>query len=268
MDNPIFFDQVYNENCLDTLARLPAGTIDLTVTSPPYDNLRHYNGYNWNVGKVIRELYRTTKDGGIVVWVVADQVRDNSESGSSMRQALLFQEYDWNILDTMIWVKNALPLSSLNAYYQSFEFMFVFCKGRPRVFTPIKDVKTKERKPARLKVKKMASGYQNKYWVATHDKIKRGNVWFYPVGTASASDKCAFDHPAIFPGALAYDHIISWSNPGDLVYDPFAGSGTTLKQALLADRHYLGSEISADYCAIIDKRLQEYKPQTRLPNTR
>lgn len=255
-------DKIYNKDNFQGLKRLPEGVIDLTVTSPPYDNLRNYNGFSWDFEGIARELYRITKPGGIVVWVVGDSVVKGSETGTSFKQALFFMSCGFRLHDTMIYQKSSLPMNH-NRYEQDFEYMFVFSKGRPKTFNPIR---------VPCKYPENPGSRQNSYYSKTEepnrkarslkkrnpvgkDKIK-GNIWYYPTGkNHSTKDSIAFNHPAIFPESLAEDHILSWSNPGDIVLDPFMGSGTTAKMAAINGRHYIGFEISKEYCDIARQRL-------------
>jgi len=233
---------IHNENCLDTMARMPDDYIDLTLTSPPYDNLREYNGYSFDFESVAKELYRVTKPNGLLVWVVGDAVIDGSESGSSFRQALYFKELGFKLHDTMIYEKNspAYPArANGNRYTQIFEYMFVFAKGK----VPNQLICDKPNKWAGHK------DFSGKLKNPVPDFSPRNNIWKY---TTSFN---GWKHPAPFPEALAHDHIVSWSKEGDLVYDPFMGSGTTAFVARSLGRNYIGSEISKEYCDIIEKRL-------------
>ncbi len=247
----------YNESNLETMAKMPDNFIDLTVTSPPYDDLRTYNGYCFDFENVAKELFRVTKQGGVVVWIVADQTINGSETGNSFRQALYFKEIGFNLHDTMIYIKNGgLNSGSLNAYQQKFEYMFVLSKGKPKTINLIKDRPNKYVED-RIKRKKMKDGTYKEQHFKTEPFGTRYNYWIYDTGSGkSTKDKIAFKHPAIFPEQLAQDHIISWSNEGDLVLDPFMGSGTTAKMAILNNRNWIGSEISSEYCEIIKKRLE------------
>ena len=224
------------------MAKMNNDFIQLTVTSPPYDDLRQYNGYSFDFEAIAKELFRVTDEGGVLVWVVGDQTQNGSESGTSFRQALYFIEIGFNLHDTMIYEKNSSTYSAStrgNRYTQLFEFMFVFSKGKPKA-NLICD------KPNKWAGHKDYSGKMNNP-VAEYGV--RGNIWRYVTSLNSTG------HPAPYPEALAQDHIISWSNEGDLVYDPFMGSGTTAKMAILNKRNYIGSEISSDYCDIAAKRL-------------
>ena len=249
-------------DCLDTMRQMEDGCIDLTVTSPPYDNLRKYNGYCFDFENVAKELYRITKDGGVVVWVVGDATIKGSETGTSFRQALYFMDCGFNLHDTMIYNKTGLPMNH-NRYEQEFEYMFILSKGKPKTFNPIripclypeKETARKNSKYSETNeiMRKARSGKQRK--PVGKDKIK-GNIWKYATGkNHSTKDDIAFNHPAIFPEQLALDHIISWSNLGDVVFDPFMGSGTTAKMAMLNGRKFIGCEISKEYCNIIKERL-------------
>jgi DNA modification methylase len=252
-------NKIYCENNLDTMKRMPNRFIDLTVTSPPYDNLRTYNGYSFDFEAVARELYRVTKQGGVVVWVVGDATINGSESGTSFKQALYFKEIGFNLHDTMIYWTDKPPQNS-SRYEPEFEYMFVLSKGGPKTFNPIKRIRKYEDKRKAKGYHRTADGKMIAKEKTNVRECTIGNIWHYNTGGGlTTPDQVAFEHPAIFPERLAYDHIISWSNEGDLVYDPFMGSGTTAKAAICANRNYIGSEISAEYCEIIEKRLHPLK---------
>lgn len=263
------FDYITQGDCLTLMKELPDDCIDLTVTSPPYDNLRTYNGNieQWSFEKfqgIAKELYRVTKQGGVVVWVVGDATIKGSETGTSFKQALYFKEIGFNLHDTMIYQKDACPFPETNRYYPAFEYMFVFSKGKPKTANLIAD------KPNKRYGEKITGTCRNsdgtlKPHTAVKNKTNRTvkkfgvrtNVWLYSVGKWKATkDDYAYKHPAIFPEQLAQDHILSWSNEGDVVLDPFMGSGTTAKMAVLNDRHYIGFEISSEYFDIACQRLQ------------
>ena len=248
-------NKIYNENCLDTMARMPDGFVDLTVTSPPYDNLRAYDGYSFDFESIAKELFRVTKQGGVVVWIVGDATVKGSESGTSFKQSLYFKEIGFNLHDTMMYRKiNYIPLTH-NRYEQEFEYMFVFSKGKPKTFKPIMvECKTKGSKTNSRTFYQTNSqntpteGHKND---AVKEYKQKGNVWEVPTNAGIKG------HPAPFPEKIANDHIISWSNENDLVYDPFMGSGTTAKMAILNNRNFIGSEISKEYCEIAEKRINE-----------
>jgi len=240
-------------------------SIDLTVTSPPYDNLRKYNGFEWDFESLAHELYRVTKPGGVVVWVVGDATINGSETLTSFKQAIYFKEVvGFNVHDTMIFEKDSIRYPEANRYYSAFEYMFIFSKGKPKTFNPIRDRKNKragelitgrDRNPDGSLKRKSGHGKRKvpEYGI-------RFNVWKYQIGKWKvAKDKEAYKHPAIFPEKLAEDHIISWSNPGDIVLDPFMGSGTTAKMAALNGRFFVGFEISEEYVEIANKRLEGLK---------
>jgi len=238
-----YSNQIFNENCLVTLGRLSDNSIDATITSPPYDDLRKYEGYSFDFEAIAFELFRVTKDSGVVVWVVGDATKSGSESGSSFRQALKFMEIGFNLHDTMIYEKNspAYPANRKgNRYTQIFEYMFVFSKGKPE---------------ANLICDKPNKWAGHKDWGGSlknpvPEFSPRNNIWKY---TTSFN---GIKHPAPFPEKLAEDHILTWTNEGDVIYDPFLGSGTTAKMALLNNRSFLASEISEKYCEIAQQRIQ------------
>ena len=245
-------NKIYNMDCLEGMKLLDDKSIDLTVTSPPYDNLRTYNGFTFDFEGIAKELYRVTKKGGVVVWVVGDATINGSETGTSFRQALYFKEIGFNLHDTMIYQKNSSTFPSsanANRYTSIFEYMFILAKGTPKA-NLIKDKRNKW------------FGYKD-----FSEKLKnpvpefspRNNIWQY---NTSFNDKTG--HPAVFPEQLANDHIISWSNEGDTILDPFMGSGTTGKMAYLNNRNCIGFEISKEYCDIANKRIEDVKAQIRM----
>lgn len=260
-------NKVHLGSNVELMKNIDDNMIDLTVTSPPYDDLRNYNGYSFDFENVAKELYRITKPGGIVVWVVGDSVNKGSESGTSFRQALYFKEIGFNLHDTMIYEKNTSSFPARrngNRYTQIFEYMFVFSKGKPKTANLICDKENKWAGSVNWG-KNTQRGKDND--LKETSKIKevpkyspRNNIWRYVVGGGFASkDKIAYQHPAIFPEELAKDHILSWSNEGDIVFDPFMGSGTTAKMAMLNNRKWLGCEISQEYINITNERINTYK---------
>ena len=251
-------NQVYQGDSAELMKKLPDNFIDLTVTSPPYDNLRDYNGYSFDFETIAKELFRITKEGGVVVWIVGDATINGSETGTSFKQALYFKEMGFNLHDTMIWNKNQFSAvgSLVNRYAPVFEYMFILSKNYPKTFNPIKDKFNKsvgrnlKGGTVRLKNGKTKSCSNPNHIVPKYSQ--RNNIWDI---SPEMRRNIGLNHPAMFPEQIAKDHIISWSNKGDLVFDPFAGSGTTLKMAMLNDRNYLGFEISAEYCDLINKRI-------------
>lgn len=241
---------------------LPDESIDLTVTSPPYDTLRDYNGFQFDFETMLSELYRVTKQGGVLVWVVGDQVVKGSETGTSFQQALYAITYNWNLHDTMIYEKAGV-LPSKGRYIQCFEYMFIFSKGKPKTFNPIMDRKniwggTKTFGKASFRNQDGTLTKTTQKNVAEYGQ--RMNIWRYANGYGfGQKDKIAYNHPATFPEKLAEDHIISWSNPGDIVLDPMCGSGTVCKMAFLNNRKFIGIDISEEYINnICQPRLQQY----------
>lgn len=240
-------NKIYNCDCLDLMKEMPNGFVDLVLTSPPYDSLKEYNGYSFEFERVAKELYRVVRDDRAVVWVVGDAIENGSETLTSFKQALYFKEIGFTIHDTMIYEKSGMAYPSSNRYHQVFEYMFILSKGKQAIFNPIKDRENKYK------------GVQGGEQSFRSDFGMRFNIWRYPNGGNNTSrDKEAFKHPAPFPEQLVYDHIRSWSNEGDLVYDPFMGSGTTAKGCKLLKRNFIGSEISSEYCIMANKRIDKY----------
>lgn len=260
--------ELINDDCLIALTKIEENSIDLTVTSPPYDNLRTYNGNNAQWGEavwksVIEELYTVTKPGGVVVWVVGDATIKGSETGTSFKQALWAKECGFNLHDTMIYEKSGFPFPTHTRYYPVFEYMFVWSKGIPTKYHPIKDRKNiyAGGKVARQHGNRKADGlvHPNTAMKLDPDRVikeygVRTNIWRI-TSSSSKGDKEALKHPATFPEAIAHDHILSWSNEGDTVLDPFMGSGTTGKMAKQLGRNFIGIELDVDYYNIAKARL-------------
>jgi len=246
---------VCGDNC-EVMRLMPSESIDLVVTSPPYDDLRTYGGHSWDFYGVAWNLKRLLKPGGVIVWVVADQTKDGDESGTSYRQALHFKNIGLRLADTMIWNK---PPKGANGsrfvYSQSAEFMFVFSKGAPSTVNRIADRPNissgrvfQKTHGGRCKKQGADSGELG----VTPATGLRTNVWQINVGGCNGNA-----HPAPFPESLARDHVLSWSNPGDVVLDPFSGSGTTAKMARKAGRRFIGIEVNPEYVEISRRRLEQ-----------
>ena len=255
----IDINKSYNESNLETMAKMPDCFVDLTVTSPPYDGLRTYNGYSFPFEDIAKELFRITKQGGILVWIVGDGHEKGGETLTSFKQALFFKEIGFIVHDTIIYKKNNFSVPFPDKYHQTFEYCFILSKGKKKTFNPICDRKNKKAgQSGGVQSITEKDGTRSKRSAKIiNDYGKRHNVWEYDTGMyLSTKDKFAFNHPAIFPEELVKDHIISWSNEGDLVYDPFMGSGTTAIACKSLGLDYIGSELDKDYFEIINKRLQ------------
>lgn len=253
-------------DCLEKMAEISDGSVDLTVTSPPYDNLRTYEGtLEWNEGiwkQVLEQLYQVTKQGGVVVWVVGDATINGSETGTSFKQALYAKEIGFNLHDTMIWQKpNYAPFyPSIKRYDLNFEYMLVLSKGQPKTWNPIKDKPKKESTKQRGNYKTSFANsdgtrYSQNSTANGSDFSKRDAIWICPNG-----QKRGIGHPAPFPIQLATDHILSWSNEGDTVLDPFMGSGTTGVACLNTNRNFIGIEKNLSYFNLATDRIHTTQP--------
>lgn len=265
---------LYEGDAVEQLKQIPDESIDLVITSPPYDNMRFYSATNdkelktiWNFEKfkiIAKELYRIVKKGGIVVWIVGDATINGSETGNSFRQALYFKDKcGFNIHDTMIFEKTGFNFPSKNRYHQIFEYMFVFSKGKPKTFNPIIDRKNKWKGSWGNTMVRQKDGSLKNMGKTTLNKYgKRLNIWRIKNGKGFAhKDQLAYKHPATFPESLAKDHIISWSNENNVVLDTLCGSGTTLKMAEKLGRKWIGIEINKEYCEIAKQRILTLKKE-------
>jgi DNA modification methylase len=269
--DPKLLDQIHCCGCVEGMRLLPNNSTDLTVTSPPYDKLRDYGGHNWNLitfKAVADELFRITAEGGVVVWVVQEQIKDGKESGTVSRQRLYFEEVGFNLYSTMIMISKGSPLPQSRRYANQFQYALVLSKGKPKSVHLLCDrehstagEKSKGRQP-RDRTGRLVR--QNTAGNVTPDLGVRTNVWSYAVGfNNSTTDSYAFDHPALMPELMAKEHILSWSSPGDLVFDPMAGAATSCKMAALNDRRYLGFEIHEPYVRIARRRLRHAHARRR-----
>lgn len=261
-------NKIYHEDCMNILKQLPDKCVDLILTSPPYDNLRTYNNtLEWSFEifqNIAKELVRVLKDGGCIVWVVADATINGSETGTSFKQALYFKELGLNIHDTMLFKKkNYTPLTH-NRYEQEFEYMFCFSKGRPKTFNPIK-IKCKY---GGTLSRGSSSYYKKNDGVLVKGGVKiiketkiKGNIFEYIVGSLATGQ---YQHPAMFPIELANDQIVSWSNENDLVLDCFSGSGTTAIACSELKRNFICIEKDKQYYEMSVKRLEDYNKQLKL----
>ena len=253
-------------DCRDEMRKLidEGVQVDLTVTSPPYDNLRDYEDLEWNFDvfkEVANLLYSITAEGGIIVWIVKDAVINGSETGTSFRQALYFKDIGFKLYDTMIYAKKGISFPTTNRYYDIFEYMFILSKGKPKTINLIKDRRNKTEGQKITSTERQKDGTIRKSHGLLHGKVTqpfgvRFNIWEYAIGRGnSAKDKVAFNHPAIMPIQLAKDHILSWSNDQDTVLDCFMGGGTTGVACQQLNRKFIGIEKVEKYYDICTKRI-------------
>jgi site-specific DNA-methyltransferase (adenine-specific) len=262
-----YLNSIIEGNCVEVMKNFDDEVIDLTVTSPPYDDLRNYKGYVFPFEEIVQELYRITKQGGVVVWVVADATINATETGTSFKQALYFKEVGFNLHDTMIFrKKNPIPQIYRKRYNNEFEYMFVFSKGVVNTHNPIMvDCMHAGLELNGTTYKNYSKNEQTREKLAkpVKDKKIKGNIWEYVVGKRQ-EDQEAKGHPAPFPCELVRDHIKSWTNQGDVVFDPMNGSGTTARVAVEMGRNYIGIDISPEYCEIARERIKLIESQPAL----
>jgi len=252
-----YLNQILCGDCSVLMKRIPNDSVDLILTSPPYDDLRNYKGYCFDFHAVSCEILRIIKPTGVVVWVIGDRVVKGNRTLTSFKQALAFQDIGFKMHDVMIYRKRNTPFMRSNAYTPCYEFMFVLTKDSVGTFNPLMTA-SKRHGREKLTVNKKADGINKKVYGELKDEKVLTNVWEYAVGLGgSTRDRIAFKHPAIFPEKLAEDHILSWTNENDIVLDPMCGSGTSCKMAKLSKRNFIGMDISEEYCRIAQERVSE-----------
>jgi DNA modification methylase len=258
--------EVYHSDCLDYLKTLPDNSIKFTLTSPPYDDIRDYQGYSFPFEEIAAELWRCTQSGGVIAWNVADATVKGSETGTSMRQALYFMSLGFRLHDTMIYAKkNPMPANvNSKRYHQAWEYVFILSKDAPETFNPIMIKAKYGHIGANMK-------HRGRDGEIAYTKTKRNeftkvrNIFEYSIGGGhSSKDKVAFKHPAIMHEQLAMDMITTWTNEGDRVFDPFTGAGTTAKVCLETNRKFHGTELSKEYCDIVKERINNYIDSTQV----
>ena|ERR1017187_1943546 len=268
-------NQIYCGDNLSLIKQLDDNCIDLSIQSPPYSKIRDYNGYSFDFENLAKELYRVTKPGGICVWVVNDQYENGGRNLDSFKQAIYFkEECGFLVNDVMIYQKSGMRYPNPKRYHQVYEFMHILSKGVPKTVNRIKDRKNKYagQKIARRNSCRQIDGSLTENSAFRLDKERkieefgiRYNIWEYAVGKGNCTrDEIAYKHPAIYPEKLAADHIISWSNEGDLILDIFSGSGTTCKMAKILNRNFLGFDCSKEYCEIANERLNNVANESNL----
>lgn len=247
---------IETRDCVEYMKGMEEGTVDLVVTSPPYDDLRNYKGFKFDCEAVAKGLATVVKKGGVVVWVVGDRI-NGGRSLTSFEQAFTFRDAGFTVYDVMIFKKRNTPFMRKRAYTNCYEFMFVFTRGLPATFNPLRSPSVRTG-IAPVPFLKGPDGINRKTKRSLSKHKVRNNIWSYAVGkNGTTSDMYAFEHPAMFPESLARDHILSWSEPGDLVFDPMCGAGTTCKMAKATGRRWVGVDVSPEYTAIARKRVDQ-----------
>lgn len=241
----------------DVLKRISSDLVHLVVTSPPYDNLREYGQLQWDFEAIAREIVRVLRPGGVLVWVVADQTVDGSETGTSFRQALFFMSLGLKLHDTMVWFKGASPFQHKNRYISAFEYMFVFSKGAPATSNLFCDRKNRWAGTKVHGTERQIDGTTKPLSEVQKSKVVKEYGARFNVREITPNKKNDSGHPAVYPLQLAKDHILTWSNPDDIVLDPFLGSGTTGEAALSLGRRFIGIEKHAPYFESAKQRLEK-----------
>jgi len=244
---------------IEGMRQLPDACIPLTVTSPPFDDLRLFGGNSFHFQPMAKELWRVTAEGGVVCWHVQEQIKNGSETGTSSEQRLCFRDLGFRLHHTMVVETVAGHVSSEVRYGSALQFVFVLSKGKSRTFNPIKDVPNEWHGKLSGFSQREADGSTRRRRKAVIGTMRaRGPVWQASLlGPHSRNESETYPHPAIMHEGLARDLIRSWSKPGELVLDPMGGAATTSVAALAEGRTFLSFEIFPEYHALAVARLEK-----------
>jgi site-specific DNA-methyltransferase (adenine-specific) len=243
---------LYLGDCRDILPTL--GKVDAVVTSPPYDGLRTYNGLQKpeDFLDVIGLLAAGLTNGGVMMWNVADATVQGSETGTSFRQALHAMSCGLNLHDTMIYIRENVNFPEAVRYFSGHEYMFVFSNGQPKTFNPIKDRRNKWAGTTMHGTDRQVDGSLKKISGAGKEILPSGMRFNYWLMSNNSGDT---GHPAPMPYSMAHDHAVTWTNPGDIILDPFMGSGTTGVACANLGRSFIGIEREPAYFDIACRRI-------------
>jgi len=256
-------NKIFCGEAAEVMRSFPDESIDMVFTSPPYGTVRSYNGYKFNFQEIAIELTRILKPGGVIAWNEADTIVNGSKTLTPSKHALYFsEECGLKVHDEMIYEKNSCSFPAKRnglRYSNVYEEVFILSKGKPKSVNLICDKRNRcyGEKGFGMASQRRKNGDLVKYERKPTPKFSpRDNIWRVFTGKGySSKDSNASKHPAISPDLLVLDHIRTWSNEGDIILDPMAGSGTTCVMAKALKRQYVGIEISDEYCQLINERL-------------
>jgi site-specific DNA-methyltransferase (adenine-specific) len=261
-------NKVYQQDCIVGMRKIPDGAIDLVVTSPPYDNLRDYNGYSVDLNETGKNIYRILKDGGVAVMVIQDQTKNFGKSLTSFRTIV-----DWcdnvgfKLFECVIYRKNGTEGAWWkNRFRVDHEYMPIFLKGEKPQYFNKDSLKVKSKHGGKIMTgfaNRKTNGETGKSITKAINEMKcRGTVWDYLM--AGDKDPVKRKHPAPFPDKIPFDFINCFCPPNGIVLDPFVGSGSTVVGAKKLNRSFIGFDISEEYCNLTRKRLDSVSPDDEL----
>jgi site-specific DNA-methyltransferase (adenine-specific) len=257
-------NKIYCMDCLEGMRKLPDDSIDLVVTSPPYDNLRTYKGFSVDLHSTGKEAYRVLKDGGIAVMVIQDQTKAFAKTLTSFRLII-----DWcdnigfRLFETIIYRKYGTEGAWWKARFRvDHEYMPIFLKGKKPQYFNKKLLMVPSKHGGEILTgsgNRRTTGETTKTVTRPINPTKcRGTIWDYLM--AGDKDPLKRKHPAPFPDQIPIDFITCFCPPKGIVLDPFIGSGSTAVAAKKLGRHYIGFEITPEYCEIAEQRTKRAEP--------
>ncbi len=248
-------------DCVEVLKSIPDNSIDLVVTSPPYDGIRKYNGFSFNLHSTGKELFRVLKDGGIIAMVIQDQTKNFGKSLTSFKTIIDWCEnVGFKLFETIIYKKHGAEGAWWTKRFRvDHEYIPIFLKGeRPAYFNkePLKIPSKHGGKTMTGCATRLTNGKTLKSKRVFINPMKcRGTLWDYT--TCGDGTRLKHQHPATFPDKIPVDFIRCFCPKNGIVLDPFIGSGTTALAAIQLNRNYIGIDISKEYCELAKKRIRE-----------
>lgn len=246
-------------DAIEHASTLASDSVDLVLFSPPYDGVRDYRG-NWTLDlpALGSELLRVVKDGGFAVMVIADGTKNQRKSMTTFRTAVAWEDAGWSLFESVIYSRDGRPGAWWATRFRvDHEHILMFYKGkRPRPVTHHDGLRVPSKHAGKkwTGTQRLTDGTLVKTSATVAADKCRGTIWHYATSN-SEGNRTKAKHPATFPDALARDVILALSAPGDVVYDPMMGSGTSVVIAAQEGRRWLGNDFFAEYVEIAQQRL-------------
>lgn len=261
-------NEIYCIDCVEGMKKIPDNSVDIVVTSPPYDGIRDYNGFNFDLHETGRGLIRILKEGGIVAMVIQDQTKNFGKTLTSFKTII-----DWcdnigfKLFECVIYRKHGSEGAWwTNRFRVDHEYMPIFLKGEKPQYFNKENLKVPSIHGGKVMTgsgSRRTDGKTNARVTRPINTMKcRGTIWNYLM--AGDKDPIKRQHPAPFPDQIPLDFIECFCPPGGVVLDPFMGSGSTAVAAKKLNRKYIGFDTSEEYIKIAHARLRNTETQLKV----